>query len=180
MFRGSGMRVMRVVKVLFTGWPGILCWPALSCALLYGGAVQAQTAPAPAPAPVSAPAAAPGTAPAQNDTAPLLRPGAWNVTPQSPSGVTLGYQLCFKTGSLDDIKLLMPNIQGGAGCAAPVIELPPGLVTWRFDCPAQAVQVSARYTLAPERIEGLIHITQGTPAAASSQSITAQYAGACP
>lgn len=170
------MRVMRVVKVLFTGWPGILCWPALSCALLYGGAVQAQTA----PAPVSAPAAAPGTAPAQNDTAPLLRPGAWNVTPQSPSGVTLGYQLCFKTGSLDDIKLLMPNIQGGAGCAAPVIELPPGLVTWRFDCPAQAVQVSARYTLAPERIEGLIHITQGTPAAASSQSITAQYAGACP
>lgn len=159
---------MRVMKVLFSVWPAALCWSAVLCGLLYGGAAQAQTA------------SAPTTGPVRKESAPLVRPGAWSITPQSPSGVTLGYQLCFKTGSLDDIKLLMPNIQGGAGCAAPVIELPTGLVTWRFVCPAQALHVSARYTLAPERIEGLINITQGTSAAASNQSITAQHAGACP
>lgn len=169
---------MRVTKSLFTVWPAALCWPVVLCALLYGETAQTQTAPAPATVPV----AAPMTEPARNESAPapLVRAGAWNITPQSTSGVTLGYQLCFKTGSLEDVKLLMPNIQGGAGCAAPVIELPPGFVTWHLDCPAQALHVSARYTLLPERIEGSVNITQGTPAVASSQSITAQHAGACP
>lgn len=142
---------------------------ALAGALLQALSAQAQTAPAAAAASNTAPAAA------------LVRPGAWNVTPQAVSGLSLAYQLCFKTGSLDDIKMLMPNLQGGNGnCAAPAVEMTPGLVTWRFQCPPQALDAHARYTFTPERIEGVFHLTQGTPAVSSSQSIAAQHAGACP
>ena len=143
---------------------------ALGYALLQGLSAQAQT--------VSA--AAPGAAPA----APLVRPGAWNVTPQAVSGLSLAYQLCFKTGSLDDIKMLMPNIAGGdggdGGCAAPTITVTPELVTWRFTCAAQALDAHARYSLTPERIEGVFHLARGTPVVSSSQAIAAQHAGACP
>lgn len=173
----GGLRVaLRVVLpgglrvVLREVLPGVL--PGVLRVALAGALLQALSAPA-----QTAPAAASNAAPA----AALVRPGAWNITPQAVSGLSLTYQLCFKTGSLDDIKMLMPNLQGGnGGCAAPVIEVTPGLVTWRFQCPPQALDAHARYTFTPERIEGALHLTQGTPAVSSSQSIAAQHAGACP
>lgn len=152
---------------------------ALWCALMAVGNALAQTAPSTAAS--NTPSSAPAASAVAASATPLVRPGAWNVTPQAVSGLSLAYQLCFKTGSLDDIKLLMPNLQGGnGGCAAPVIEVTPGLVTWRFQCPPQALDAHARYTFTPERIEGVFHLTQGTPAVTSSQSIAAQHAGACP
>ncbi len=148
--------------VLWGGRHGVL-----ACVLLQALSAQAQTAPAAASSTLSAAA--------------LVRPGAWNVTPQAVAGLSLAYQLCFKTGSLDDIKMLMPNIAGGdGGCAAPSISVTPGLVTWRYACAAQAQDADARYTLTPERIEGVFHLTLGTPPVSSSQSISAQHAGACP
>lgn len=157
----------RFRAVLRGGPHGVLACVLLQALLLQALSAQAQTVPA--------------TASSTLSVAPLVRPGAWNVTPQAVSGLSLTYQLCFKTGSLDDINMLMPNIAGGdGGCAAPSISVTPGLVTWRFACAAQAQDAHARYTLTPERIEGVFHLTQGTPPVSSSQSIAAQHAGACP
>lgn len=114
----------------------------------------------------------------------LVRPGRWAVTPQSTAGASVSYQVCFKTGSLDDVKLLLPRLEGGPECPQPRIEVGRATLTWQLGCPAKSLRVDARYTLAPDVIEGTVTITQsgaqGNPAAASVQSIKAQHAGACP
>ena len=91
----------------------------------------------------------------------------------------MSYQLCFKTGSLDDIKLLLPNVVGGNSCAPAAIHLEAGQLSWKLHCPANLVEADARYSLAPDRIEGTFTIVQGSPGVRSSQSILARYAGAC-
>jgi len=109
----------------------------------------------------------------------LVRAGTWLVTPQGNAGASVSYQLCFRTGSVDDIKLLLPAITPDASCLQPQIELAPGLLVWRLACPARSIQADARYALAAESIDGAIDIVQGSPAVRSTQTIKARLTGVC-
>ena len=131
-------------------------------------------------APNSAMAQGSGHHPASGDAAgALVRPGSWQVTPQGTAGASLNYQLCFKSGGLDDLKLLLPNLVPPAGCASPTLRQGDGRLSWDVDCPAQSLRAEARYQLAADAIDGKFTITQGTPAATSSQTIVARRVGAC-
>ena len=91
----------------------------------------------------------------------------------------MSYQFCFKTGSLDDVKLLLPNVLGGNGCAPAAINLEAGQLSWKLTCTTNLVEAEARYRISSDRIEGSFTIVQGNPGVRSSQSILARFAGAC-
>lgn len=110
----------------------------------------------------------------------LVQPGAWNVVPQTTAGASISYQLCFKTGSLEDVRLLLPNMNAGADCPNPQIDVRPGALSWRLECPRSGLTAQAEYALGPERIEGTVTITPGSGRASTRQTITAHRAGACP
>ena len=145
--------------------PAMLFTAALG-ALLPGWHLQARAADAPTNAPT--------------DATPLVRPGAWLVTPSSDSGATLSYQLCFRTGALDDLRLLLPNIAVATGCPPAQIESTREQIAWSLACPAQGLRADARYRLTATRVEGEFTITQGDPPARKSQSILARFDGPCP
>lgn len=112
--------------------------------------------------------------------APLVQAGAWLVTPSSDTGATLSYRLCFKTGALDDLRLLLPNLVTSLDCPAASIESGPGQLTWSLICPAQGLRATARYRLSATRVEGEFTITQGDPPASKKQAILARLDGPCP
>lgn len=112
--------------------------------------------------------------------APLVQAGAWLVTPSSETGTTLTYRLCFKTGALDDLRLLLPSLATAPGCPPAQIESAPEQLTWSLACPAQGLRAVARYRLTPNRVEGMFTIAQGDPPASKSQSIVARLDGPCP
>lgn len=111
---------------------------------------------------------------------PLVQPGAWLVTPDSAGGASVGYQLCFKTGSLDDVKLLLPNLTPPADCPPVSTTVAGGQLLWRIDCPARALKADARYALSAETIDGTFVLERGTSSVTSTQAIKARRTGACP
>jgi hypothetical protein len=117
-------------------------------------------------------------APARNP--PLVQPGAWVVTPTSDTGATLSYRLCFRTGALDDLRLLLPNLAAAPSCPPAQLESAPERLTWSLACPALALQADAHYRLAATRVEGEFTITQGDPPSRKSQGILARFDGPCP
>ena len=116
---------------------------------------------------------------AQTESA-LVNPGAWDVTPQTNAGASVSYRLCFARGDLEDLKQLLPNLSNSADCPVMRVEAAGGVMTWEFACPAKSFRGDARYALSATAIQGTVNFTQGTPAATTSQSIGAKYAGACP
>lgn len=110
----------------------------------------------------------------------LVNPGAWDVSPQTHAGASVSYRLCFARGDLEDLKQLLPNLSNSADCPVMRVEAADGVMTWEFACPAKSFRGDARYALSATAIQGTVNFTQGTPAATTSQSIAAKYAGACP
>lgn len=121
-------------------------------------------------------AALPLFAPAQPMS---VRPGAWNVIAGAEGGARAGYQLCFKTGDINDIALLLPRAAGGAACSAASSHVEGGELIWELGCPASGVAVNGRYALTPESIEGRVDIVSGNPPRTRLQVISARHAGAC-
>ncbi len=109
----------------------------------------------------------------------LVQPGAWQVTPESAGGASVSYQLCFKTGSLDDLRLLLPSLTPPADCPAVLIWVEGELLLWRIDCPAHALKADARYVLRASAIDGTLVLQRGVPVVASTQTIKARRIGAC-
>lgn len=109
----------------------------------------------------------------------LVRPGVWQITPEGSGSASVGYQLCFKTGSLDDVKLLLPNLTAPADCPPVKLSADGGQLTWQFDCPAHAVKASAHYALSADAINGTFLLERGAPAVKSGQTIKARHHGAC-
>ena len=91
----------------------------------------------------------------------------------------MGYQLCFKAGSLDDVKLLLPNLTPPADCPPVSTSVEGGQLLWRIDCPARALKADARYALSAEAIDGTFVLERGTPAVTTTQTIKARRTGAC-
>ena len=110
----------------------------------------------------------------------LVQPGTWLVMPSSDTGATLSYRLCFKTGTLDDLRLLLPNLAAASECPPAKIESAPEQLRWSLACPAQALRADARYRLTAIQVEGELTITQGDPPSSKSQSILARLDGPCP
>ncbi len=110
----------------------------------------------------------------------LVQPGAWLVTPSSDTGATLSYRLCFKTGTLDDLRLLLPNLAAAPGCPAAQIESTPTQLTWSLACPAHGLRADARYRLTAARVDGEFTIAKGNPPTSNRQSIVARLDGPCP
>lgn len=109
----------------------------------------------------------------------LVQPGAWQITPEGTGGASVGYQLCFKTGSLDDLKVLLPSLTAPADCPAVSILVEGGVLLWRLDCPARSLKVDARYVLSASTIDGTLQLQQGAPTVASTQTIKARRIGTC-
>lgn len=109
----------------------------------------------------------------------LVQPGAWQITPETAGSASLGYQLCFKTGSLDDLRVLLPRLTTPADCPAVSIWVEGDLLLWRLDCPAHALKVDARYVLGANTIDGTLVLQRGVPVVASTQTIKARRSGAC-
>lgn len=111
--------------------------------------------------------------------APLVQPGAWLITPVSAGSATVGYQLCFKTGSIDDVRQLLPNLTLPPDCPAVSTTVENGQLLWRIDCPAHAFRADARYALSADAIDGTFAMERGVPAVTSTQAIKARHTGAC-
>jgi hypothetical protein len=111
---------------------------------------------------------------------PQVRPGTWEVRSGSPGEPEVTYRLCFKTGDLEDLKLLLPRVQS-ADCAAGVLTAGKDMLHWAFECDAAQLTVSADYSLQPEAIEGKTKIRSGTPPTVRQRVslITARRLGAC-
>lgn len=90
-----------------------------------------------------------------------------------------GYQLCLASGGMDDLKLLLPRVQGGAACPVDRLVRDGQAVTWELSCPAAPITASARYTLQPESIEGKLEITTGRPPVPRQELLSARYTGPC-
>lgn len=110
----------------------------------------------------------------------LVEPGTWAVLPQNASGTSLSYQVCFKSGSFDDLKLLLPSIAAAAGCPQPDVKLERNQLQWRLVCPARALTVDASYKWTLERIEGVVTSSGSDAASNSTQAIAAHRVGQCP
>ena len=109
----------------------------------------------------------------------LVQQGAWQVTPETAGSASVGYQLCFKTGSLDELRVLLPNLNAPADCPAVSISIEGELLLWRLDCPAHGLKVDARYVLRASTIDGTLLLQRGAPTVASTQTIKARRMGAC-
>jgi hypothetical protein len=109
---------------------------------------------------------------------PTVRPGAWEVKSSTEGQPSVGYQLCFRSGSRDDIALLLPRA-ADAACPAPGLRRDGGDLVWELECPAVQLSGSARYRVQSELIEGRIEIRSGTPAVAQRSALSARYVGAC-
>ena len=110
---------------------------------------------------------------------PLVQAGAWQITTTGSGGASVGYQLCFKTGSLDDVKLLIPHLAAPLDCPPASTSVEGALMIWQIDCPARALKAEARYALGTEAIEGNFVIERGAPSVKSTQTIKARRVGAC-
>ena len=109
----------------------------------------------------------------------LVQQGAWQVTPETAGSASVGYQMCFKTGSLDDLRVLLPSLTTPADCPAASISIEGALLLWRLDCPAHGLKVDARYVLSASSIDGTLLVQQGAHTVASPQTIKARRIGAC-
>ena len=110
----------------------------------------------------------------------LVNPGAWEVTPQTAGGASVSYRVCFVHGDLDDLRQLLPNLNNGAECPAARVSVDGATVTWEMDCPAKGFRGEGRYALSTISVHGSITLSQGSPPAASVQTIEARQVGACP
>jgi len=109
-----------------------------------------------------------------------VRAGEWEISPQSSAGASISYRLCFKTGGNEDLQLLLPRLPPDAGCPGAQTVLKDGVFELRLACPGRSVEMTARYQLGPELINGTVTLTQGTPPQTSQQQIVARRVGACP
>lgn len=119
-----------------------------------------------------------GAAPAQEP--PLVRPGIWEVRSGSVGQPMVGYRLCLRSGSMDDVKLLLPRLQGGASCVQN--QSAPGgeILTWELSCPSIPLSAIGRYVLKAESIEGNVEINTGKLPVQQKDMLSARYVGACP
>jgi hypothetical protein len=112
-------------------------------------------------------------------TAPSLRPGQWQVRSGAPGQPAVAYNLCFKTGGPEDLKLLLPQISGNATCPAPEMRSEGAALQWQLTCPAAGLSISARYSVQAEHVEGSVDVVNGKPPQQRTDRISADYAGAC-
>jgi len=113
-----------------------------------------------------------------------VRAGAWQVVSGAPGQPMVGYQVCLKNGA-DDVALLLPRaIDGGPACSAASTRREGSQLYWELSCApgtsSGVTAASARYTLAPELIEGEIRISTAQPPQTRLQTLSARYAGPCP
>jgi len=118
-------------------------------------------------------------APAQ-EVPQLLRPGAWDVRSGRTGEAMVGYQLCLRSGGMEDVKLLLPRLQGAASCPQDRLSRDGQTLTWELSCPAIPLSASARYTLQAEAVDGQLDVSSGAPPVRQSEVISARYAGPCP
>jgi hypothetical protein len=110
---------------------------------------------------------------------PLVRPGNWEVRSGSPGGAMAGYQLCLTTGGMEDVKLLLPRLQGGAVCPVDRLLRDGQAITWELSSPAIPLTASARYVLQPQSIEGKLDMVSGAPPLPRQETLSAHYGGPC-
>ena len=110
---------------------------------------------------------------------PLVQAGAWQITTEGSGGASVGYQLCFKTGALDDVRMLVPHLAAPANCPPATTRVEGSQMIWQIDCPAQAFKAEARYALGAEAIEASLVQERGAPSVKSTQMIKARRIGAC-
>lgn len=109
-----------------------------------------------------------------------VRAGEWEISPQSSTGASISYRLCFKSGGSEDLQLLLPRLPPDTGCPGAQTVLKNGVLEWSLACPTRSVEMSARYQLGPDLIDGTVTLTQGAPPQTSQQRIVARRVGACP
>lgn len=110
---------------------------------------------------------------------PPLHAGEWQVANGAPGQPSVAYQLCMKTGTAEDLKLLLPRVQGSAACPAPVLGGQGAELLWDLACPAAQLAVHARYTVTAQRVDGRVEVTSGSPPQQRVDHISATYTGAC-
>lgn len=109
-----------------------------------------------------------------------VRAGEWEISPQSSAGASISYRLCFKSGGSEDLQLLLPRLPPDTGCPEAQTAIQDGVFDWRLACPARSLEMSARYQLGPDLIDGTVTLNQGAPPQTSQQRIVARRVGACP
>jgi hypothetical protein len=107
-----------------------------------------------------------------------LRAGAWQVRSGAPGQPMVGYTVCLKNGA-EDLSVLLPKAQVPPDCPAPAMQVEGDELLWTLSCPAHALAARARYTLAPEKIDGRLGVSSGKPPKNSEQVVSASYTGAC-
>ena len=109
-----------------------------------------------------------------------VRTGEWEISPQSSTGASISYRLCFKSGGSEDLQLLLPRLPPDTGCPGAQTVLKDGVLEWRLACPTRSVDMTARYQLGPDLIDGTVTLTQGAPPQTLQRRIVASRVGACP
>ena len=112
-------------------------------------------------------------------TPPLVNPGLWEITPQKSGSAGVSYRQCFSRGDLDDLKMLLPHINGGGDCPQVRLEAGNGVMTWVLNCPLRELVGAGRYELQPASIDGAVNLTEGPSKSATTLTIAARHAGAC-
>ena len=109
----------------------------------------------------------------------LVNPGLWEITPQKSGSAGVSYRQCFTRGDLDDLKMLLPHINGGDDCPQVRLKSANGVMTWALNCPLRELVGAGRYELQPASIDGVVKLTDGPSKSATTLTIAARHAGAC-
>ena len=109
----------------------------------------------------------------------LVNPGLWEITPQKSGSAGVSYRQCFTRGDLDDLKMLLPHINGGGDCPQVRLGAANGVMTWALNCPVKELLGEGRYELQPASVHGAVKLTEGQSKTATTLTIAAHHAGAC-
>jgi hypothetical protein len=105
-------------------------------------------------------------------------PGSWQVTPSSTSSASVSYNLCFKTGGMDEVRSLLPRVTQNAANCKEVDASQGAQLRYTLTCPSPALKVNAIYDITPQAVEGRI-VTERAGEPPEVQTIRARRVGDC-